>query len=144
MAASDADRRAGGYGNPAARGDEAETVRAIYDAFARRDVDAALEHVDPDVELMPSGTAARLDRREPYRGHDGVREYFADAARVWEELTLHADDIRGAAGGVVVFGHVAGIAGGEPVSRRVIWTWQVRDGKAVSLRVNDLGEAVAG
>ena len=132
------------YGTHGARDTDVDTVRAIYAAFARWDLDGMLAHVGPDVEVIAVGTAQRIGRAEPYRGHDGLREYFADAARVWDELTLHADDMRAAAGGVVVFGHVTGIAGGEPVSRRVIWTWQVRDGKAVALRVNDLGEITRG
>lgn len=133
----------GGYGNPGRRG-EVEVIRAIYDAFERRDVEAALELISEDVSFLPHGTAALTGRVEPYHGHAGVRQYFSDAARVWEELTLHAGDIRGAAGGVVVFGRVTGVADGERVSRRVIWTWQVRDGKAAALRVNDLGEVTPG
>ena len=78
----------------------------------------------------------------PYRGHDGIREYFADAARVWDDLTLHADDVRAIAGSVVVFGRVTALAQGRRLERRVIWTWKVRDGKATAMRVNTLGEGV--
>jgi ketosteroid isomerase-like protein len=133
----------GRYGNPGLR-EEVETVRAIFEAFERRDVEAALAFVSEELEFLPGGTAARAGRTEPYRGRDGVRQYFADASRVWDDLTIRADDIRAAAGGVVVFGHATGVAGGEPVSRQIVWTWQVRDGKAVSLRVNDLGDAPDG
>jgi ketosteroid isomerase-like protein len=133
------------YGNPGGHMGEIEIVRAIYDAFARRDLDAALQHVDEDAEVIMPGTAAAAGRSEPYRGHDGVRAYFADAQRVWSELEIHADDIRATGSSVVVFGHVVGRAGDDVVRRRVIWTWKLRDGKAVSLRVNDVGEArVAG
>lgn len=130
----------GAYGNPGARSVEVETVRAIYDAFARRDVEAALAHVSEDISFLPHATAARAGRSAPYEGHDGVREYFADAARVWDDLTLHADDMRAAVGGVVVFGRATGVADGERVERRMVWTWRVREGKAVSMRVGDLGE----
>lgn len=129
------------YGNPGSRKSEVETVRAIYDAFARRDVDAALAYLSDDCEFHAQGTAALTGRADPYRGHAGVRAYFADAARVWDDLTLVATDVRAAAGSVVVFGHVTGTAGGEPVRRRALWTWQVHDGRAVTMRVNDLGEA---
>lgn len=132
------------YGNPGARDGDVAIVRAIYDAFARNDVEGALAHVAEDIEWLPSGTASRVGRSEPYVGHDGVREYFADAARVWDDLTLFADDIRAAATSIVVFGHVEGRSGGEPVRRSVIWTWRLRDGKAVSLRVHDMGEAPEG
>ena len=133
--------RSDAYGNPGGRDVEVATVRAIYDAFAHRDVEAALAFIATDIEFLPQGTAALAGRTVAYRGHDGVREYFRDAARVWDDLTLHAHDIRAATGSVVVFGHVDGRVAGEPVERRVIWTWQVRDGCAVSMRVSDLGEA---
>ena len=129
------------YGNPGAADRDIQTVRAIYDAFARRDIDGAIAHLAEDVMFEPSGTARLLGRAEPYRGHDGLREYFADAARVWDDLTLHADDVRAARGSVVVFGHADGRVNGEPVRRRVVWTWRLQDGKAVWMRANDVGEA---
>ena len=126
------------YGNVGAGREEVEIVRAIYDAFARRDVEAALEHVDPDITFAPEGTARILGRSEPYRGHAGMREYFADVERLWDELTLHATDIRATGGGVVVFGHVEGTIEGRPYSSDAIWTWQIRDGKAISARATPL------
>ena len=62
------------------------TVRALFDAFARRDVERALTLVDPGFEFWPQGTAERAGREEPYRGADGLRRYFADVAEVWDEL----------------------------------------------------------
>ena len=120
--------------------EEVATVRAIYDAFARRDIDTVLGYIAADCELDVPGTAALTGRTGPYVGPDGVRQYFADTARVWAELTLYADDIRAAANGVVVFGHVEGHAGAGPVQRRVVWLWQLRDGKAVRVTANDLGD----
>ncbi|HEX2085671.1 MAG TPA: nuclear transport factor 2 family protein [Solirubrobacteraceae bacterium] len=129
------------YGSHGATEGDVATVQAIYDAFARRDLDGALAHVSDDVRFEPSGTARLAGRTEPYRGHAGVREYFADANRLWEELTLHAEDVRSAPGSVVVFGHVEGCVDGERLTRRVVWTWRLRDGKAVWMRANDLGPA---
>ena len=130
----------GFYGTPGQVDDEVAAVRGIYDAFARRDVEAAIEHVAEDCEFDLPGTATLAGRAEPYRGPDGMRQYFADAERVWTRLTLYADDIRAAADGVVVFGHVEGESGGRRVCRRVIWVWQLRAGKAVRVSANDLGD----
>jgi hypothetical protein len=127
------------YGRTGAGDEDVAVVRAIYDAFARRDVEAALAHVADDVELVAPGTAERIGQEGPYRGHEGVRRYFADVGTVWDELTLYADDIRATVGSVVVFGHIEARMGGEPFSRRVVWTWRVRDGKAVWLRAHDVG-----
>jgi ketosteroid isomerase-like protein len=118
---------------------EVATVRAIYDAFARRDVEGMLRHVASDCELDLPGTAQAMGRTEPYTGPEGVRQYFADAEQVWSELTLYADDIRATAGGVAVFGYVEGRREAETMRVRVLWLWQVRDGKAVKVRANALG-----
>ena len=129
----------GGYGNADRNSPEVAVVRAIYDAFARRDVEAALAHIADDVVFAPQGTASRAGRQAPYLGHDGVREYFADVERLWEDLRIHAEDVRSVAGSVVVFGHVEGRAGGAPLRARAIWNWKIKDGKAVSMRVSGLG-----
>ena len=128
------------YGTHGARDTDVATVRAIYDAFARRDLEGMLAHVADDVEIRPAGTTSRIGRTEPYHGADGLREYFADAQRAWDELTLHADDVRATIDSVVVFGHVEATFQGEPIRRRVVWTWKLRGGKVVVLRVHELGD----
>ena len=130
----------GQYGTPGQVDAEVALVRAIYAAFARRDIEGMLQHVAEDCVLDLPGTAERVGRSAPYRGPEGVREYFADAQRVWTELTLHADDIRAAADGVVVFGHVEALHGDELLRTRVIWLWELRAGKAVRVSANQLGE----
>jgi ketosteroid isomerase-like protein len=129
------------YGNPAGLTDDLEVVKAIYAAFAARDVEAALPFIADECELHLSGTAELAGRTEPYRGRDGVRRYFADAAAVWDEITLHADDYRALPGTVIVLGHVdLRRAGGERARRGVVWTWRLAGGRAVSVRVSDVGE----
>ena len=127
------------YGNPTGRTQDIEVVRAIYDAFNARDVEAALPFISADCELDLRGTAARIGRTDPYRGHDGLREYFADVAQTWDELTIRAEDFRAIPGSVIVMGHVDARLDGKPAGRRAVWTWKVRDGKATHVRVADIG-----
>lgn len=127
------------YGNPAGIEDDVAVVRAIYAAFARRDLDAMLAHVASDCEIHLVGTARQVGRSEPYRGHDGMREYFADVERVWSELALHAEDFRVIPGSVIVMGHVTGTRDGEAIRRAAVWTWKLRAGKAEFVRVADMG-----
>jgi ketosteroid isomerase-like protein len=129
------------YGTHGARDTDVDTVKAIYAAFAVRDLDAMLAHVAADIEVIAVGTARRIGRGEPYRGHDGLREYFADAQRAWDELTIHPEDFRATVDSVVVFGHVDARAGDELLRRRIVWTWKLRGGKVVALRVHDVGGA---
>ena len=129
------------YGNPAGVTSDIDVVRAIYAAFAARDLDAAVALLSEDCELHLRGTAALIGRTEPYRGHAGMREYYDDVRRTWDDLTLFADDYRAVPGAVIVMGHVEGRRDGEPVRRNAVWSWKVRDGKATEVRVADTGPA---
>jgi ketosteroid isomerase-like protein len=128
------------YGNPAGLTDDLDVVKAIYAAFARRDPAGALPYLTPDCELHAAGTAEAAGSESPYRGHDGVRRYFADVAAVWDELVLHAEDFRVVPGSVIVLGHVSAVRAGEPMRRSIVWTWRLRGGLAISVRVSDMGE----
>jgi ketosteroid isomerase-like protein len=131
----------GGYGRVGDVQPAVQVVEAIYDAFARRDLEGALTHMDEAILFVPAGTASLLGRVEPYVGHEGVRRYFADVAQVWDDLALRVDDIRAVKEGVVVFGSAVGTTGGAPYEQRAVWTWKVQDGRATSMRVSLLGGA---
>src|SRR4051794_851386 len=128
------------HGNPAGLPEDLEVVKAIYAAFPRRALDGALPYIAPDCELHASGTAAAAGSESPYRGHAGVRRYFADVATVWDELVLHAEDFRVIPGSVIVLGHVSAVRDGRPMQRSIVWTWKLRGGLATSVRVSDMGE----
>src|SRR4051794_37657804 len=93
-----------------------------------------------DCELHLEGTARLAGRSEPYRGHEGMREYLTDVERLWEELELHADDFRAVPGSVIVMGHVTGRRQGLAVRRSSVWTWRVKAGRARSVKAADLGD----
>ncbi len=114
-----------------------DIVLALFVAFAERDVDAALALVAPEFEFWPQGTAGRTGRGAPYNGPEGLREYFADVARVWEHLRVEPGDLRVAGGGVVAFGTAHGRALGEPapVDVPVIWVFKVAGDRVTSARV---------
>ena len=128
------------YGNPAGLVDEIEVVRGLYDAFERRDLDAMLAAFSDDAELHFEGTARLAGRSQPYRGHQGLREYLVDVERLWEELVLHATDYRAVPGSVIVMGHITGRRQGLDVRRASVWTWKVKDGRATSVKAADLGD----
>ena len=55
-----------------------ELIQRAFEAFNRRDLDAFLELMAPEVEFTPYERA--LEGLGPYRGHDGVRTW-------WEEVS---------------------------------------------------------
>jgi ketosteroid isomerase-like protein len=107
------------------------TVRRLFDAFEAGDIDAALELADPDCELFVP-TAERANRGGSYRGHAGIRRYFQDVSRVWEELRIVPQSFRAVGDHVLVTGRV--YARGEEglvVDSPAQWVWRMKGGKAV-------------
>jgi len=129
------------YGNPAGLTQDIDVVRAIYGAFAVRDLEGALDFIDAECEIHVDGTARAAGRQGPYVGHDGLRRYFADVEAVWQELEIRAEDFRVIPGSVVVMGHVEGRGYEGPFRRAAMWTWRLENGRARFLRVTDLGPA---
>jgi ketosteroid isomerase-like protein len=109
-------------------------VKAVFAAFAERDVERVLELIDPEVEFtaMTSDFAGRTD---PYRGHDGIRDYFRDVALVWDELRLTPRDYREVGNSVLVVGRVTARSPARIVDGSTGWIWRVRDGRVVYGRV---------
>jgi ketosteroid isomerase-like protein len=117
--------------------DGAAIVRELLAAFTRRDVEAAVALTDPAAELWPSGTAELAGRSEPYRGHDGMRQYFADLEQVWDELSIEPGEFRVAGSGVVAFGNAHGRPAGatENMTIPVIWVFRLHGDRVASARV---------
>jgi ketosteroid isomerase-like protein len=107
-----------------------EVVKAMFAAFAARDLETVLTLADPDIEFT-AVTGELAGRTDPYRGHEGMRAYFRDVAEVWEELRLTPREFRPAGDLVLVTGKVSARSRVRTVSGSTGWIWKVRDGKVV-------------
>ena len=122
--------------------DSDEVVRELFAAFGRRDAPAALRYCDEQIEFWLQATAERAGRQEPYRGHEGIKQYVEDVARIWDELEVQPGELRVAGAGVVAFGVAHGRIGEELLTLPVIWVFRVRNEKVVFARaVRSVGEA---
>jgi ketosteroid isomerase-like protein len=83
-----------------------EAFKRGVDAFNRRDLEALLEVIDPEVEwhdvfaLMFGGEAT------VYRGHEGVRELFGDLSGAFAELHTEYSEIRDLGDQIVGIGRI--------------------------------------
>ncbi len=111
-----------------------ERVRSLLEVFASRDVDLAVSSSHPDVEIRMFGTAERTGEVRPYRGHDGLRAYFADVAAVWDELEIEATTFRQVDDAVIVFGRVHARSASGRVHEDALWVWKFRDGLIASVQ----------
>jgi ketosteroid isomerase-like protein len=97
------------------------------------DVDGVLRFLDPQIEWdmshgFPDGPV--------YHGHAGVRDFFDDVAKLWQEFRIEIEDVREVADHVVVAGWWSATGRGStvPVRARGGWFWRLRDGKAILMR----------
>jgi ketosteroid isomerase-like protein len=81
--------------------DDVQTVLAAFDAFAERDLDRLLEVVDADMEVTPVTPVRRVSRPGRYRGHEGLRRFFAEAISDWAFYRVTPLESRQIAPGVV-------------------------------------------
>jgi ketosteroid isomerase-like protein len=84
-----------------------EIVRRAVAAFNQRDMERLAELTSLEFEFAPLLPA--LMETTTYRGRDGLRRYFEDAAAAWEEIQVRlADDFRDFGERIVFFGELHG------------------------------------
>jgi ketosteroid isomerase-like protein len=118
----------------------AEIVRKVFAAFSRRDLDALLALCDPEIVFVPP-TGRLAGRDEPYRGHEGLRRYLADVARVWQELRSEPDEYIEIDDRVLCTGRVYAWGVGRVIDAPAGWVWRLRDGLVVEGRVYETRRA---
>jgi ketosteroid isomerase-like protein len=111
-----------------------DLARKAFEAFAARDVDAAVAIFAEDVEFLPV-TANLTTGGVPYRGREGIARYFEDVGGVWDELRVFPSEFRDLGDTVVTLGRMHGRGGGMIIDRPTGWVWRFRDGEIVSGRV---------
>jgi uncharacterized protein len=111
-----------------------DVVKEVFAAFAARDAERVVAALDPDVVFI-AVTGGILGRTEPYRGHEGMREYFRDVEQVWDELILSPGEFEEVGDAILVTGRVSARSPARTISGSTGWVWRVRDGLVVYVRV---------
>jgi ketosteroid isomerase-like protein len=111
-----------------------DVIEAVYAAFAERDVEAVLAYLHPEVEFV-AVTGDVAGRGGPYRGHDGVRQYFRDVAELWDELRIVPSDFRHSGDTTLVTGRVSARSPARIVAGSTGWIWRLAQGLVVYARV---------
>jgi ketosteroid isomerase-like protein len=110
-----------------------EIMRDALDAFGAADVERLLQFMDPEIKFEPH--LALLEGN--YRGHDGVREFMADAFETPEASVLRIDrDFRDLGDRVLVSGtfYIRGGASGIEYEAPFAILARVREGRIVHLK----------
>lgn len=114
--------------------DNVELVKKSFEAISAWDVDELLRLYDPEVELLPL-TGTRVESGG-YHGHDGVRDYMAEAHDLWDVLEPEGRSHEDLGDCVLVAGHcrVRGRSSGAESDPACAWVIHIRDRRIVSHR----------
>lgn len=96
----------------------------LFEAFSQRDVEGALAMMHPEIVFQPM-TANVTRGGEPYRGHEGIRDYMEDVEKHWVDLRVHPVQIRAAGRAVVAIGMVSG-SGSAGSFENIPTTWVMK------------------
>jgi ketosteroid isomerase-like protein len=111
-----------------------ELVHQACDAFNRRDLDAFLALCDPDVEFI--SYLAQVEGGEPYRGHDGVREWWERLHAVFPDFRAEVEQARDLDGRTIARWrtHARGVES-DALAEQTVWqVGEYRHGKAIEWR----------
>jgi ketosteroid isomerase-like protein len=114
-----------------------DRLRAAYEGFGRRDIDAVLAVMDPDIQWDASDALAHTGI---YQGHAGVSEYIESLTGAWQEFHLNPEQFTESGEGahVMVLGNVKGklAPDGQDVEARFAHVLELNaDGKVTRLKV---------
>jgi ketosteroid isomerase-like protein len=97
--------------------------RGLIEAVNRRDLDAFLALVRPDVEWDDSEGWPGI--RGIYRGHDGVRDWWERFLEVWESVEVVGEEAREGPDGRVLLQVSGAFRGGASGVQTEVRAWEV-------------------
>ena len=119
-----------------------ELARRVIDTWNRGDYGAWIEVFDSDCEFRP--LRAQLEG-QPYRGHDGLRQFVHDLSQEWEQVRFALNYVHDVGDQVVVLArfHARGRASGAEVDIPIGVVGKVRAGKIAEAQMfSDPDEAL--
>jgi uncharacterized protein len=108
-----------------------EVVRQALAAYARGDIEEGLSYLHPEGELHSAVIGSAEGK--VFRGHDGIRRWFAELGETFEEMTTELTEYRDLGDRVVAFGHIhaRGRESGLELDSPTGWVMTLRDGKVL-------------
>ena len=110
-----------------------EIVRRAVEAYAREGLDASMRFSTPEIEW--STTDAAMGEAF-YRGHDGVRRFFASFDDEFDDLRFDVEDLLDAGEAVILTLRIGGRgkASGATVELTAFYVCSLRDGMIYRVR----------
>jgi ketosteroid isomerase-like protein len=112
----------------------ADLVREAFERWSHDDHEWVLAHTDPDAVIQVA--SQQLTGGEPFRGHEGYRQWLATMRESFELWQIAPESFREHGDNVIVLGqmHVRGRGSGIELDQETGWVIEVRDGKVTRFR----------
>jgi ketosteroid isomerase-like protein len=113
-----------------------EAYRRWLDAYNRRDVEAMIEGLDPEVEYHPALPMLLGGVATVYRGHEGVRSLFGEIYDSFDEIHTEYSEVRDLGDRVVAIGRIRmrGRGSGAETESPAGSIVDFKDGKGIRIR----------
>jgi uncharacterized protein len=123
-------------------------VQRGYHAFASGDTTAALELLDPNVEVAVFTNRPDMNR-QTYHGHAGFFENLGEMTDVFDDFRFEVREIAEQGDRLLATVRVTGRgrSSGVEIDSRLFHLWTLREGKATRLEIHnerELAEAALG
>jgi hypothetical protein len=114
--------------------EDVERLRAAYQAFNERGVEAVLERLGPGFQVRDRESSPD---RETRHGKEGIRQLFDSYMEAFDALRLEPEEFIDAGDQIVVSlrQRVRGKGSGAEVVGRIAHVWTMRKGAALRLRI---------
>jgi ketosteroid isomerase-like protein len=109
-----------------------ETVRRIYEGWAKGDFRAGTELYDPEITLVQS---EGFPERGSYAGIEGVSRYMRTFLEAWETITIEAEELTDAGESVIAEVMQRGVGKGSTAETdfRYFHVWTFRGDRVIRL-----------
>jgi ketosteroid isomerase-like protein len=112
-----------------------EAFKRMVEAANRRDIEAALEELDPEVEWHPVLQVMLGGEAAVYRGHEGVRDVLRESEEAWAEAQYEFPEIRDLGDRIVAIGcfRARGKGSAAEVESPLGYLVEFKNGKAIRM-----------
>lgn len=113
-----------------------DSFKRFLDAYNRRDIEAMLEELDPEVEWHPAILTPLEGEPTVDRGHQGMREWVRDLDEVFAGIDVEFSEIRDLGDRIVAVSHIRmrGKGSGAETESPVGSVSDLEHGKSVRVR----------
>jgi ketosteroid isomerase-like protein len=113
-----------------------EAFKRAFDAVNRRDIEALMPELDPEVEWHTDFLMAMGGKGTVYRGHEGIREWLRDLYETLSEIQAEYSEIRDLGDRTVAIGRIRarGTASGAETESPIGSVVEFKNGKVIGVR----------